>query len=104
MTLPSVTALLEVMMVAIEGMLSHAFTRFEPKGMGYAASISGHAVGWGNTGRKTFSSKNRRCIPKLPLSRIKLIMENSPQLGPVEQMGNDHYRTRPSQRQAEKPF
>ena len=33
-TLPSVTALLEVMMVAIEGRFSHAFTKFEPKGMG----------------------------------------------------------------------
>jgi len=75
------------MMVAIEGMLSHAFHPVEPKGMGIRSINSGHAVGWGNTGRKTFSSKNRRCIPKTALSRIKLIMENSPQLGPVEQMG-----------------
>ena len=86
-TLPSVTALLEVMMVAIEGMLSHAFTRFEPKGMGIR-SINLWTRSWmGEYWEKTIQFKEPAMHAKTALSRIKLIMENSPQLGPVEQMG-----------------
>jgi len=87
MTLPSVTALLEVMMVAIEGMLSHAFTRFEPKGMGIR-SINLWTRSWmGEHWEKNIQFKEPAMHTKTALSRIKLIMENSPQLGPVEQMG-----------------
>jgi DNA polymerase-4/protein ImuB len=86
-TLPSVTALLEVMMVAIEGMLSHAFTRFEPRGMGIR-SIDLWTCSWmGEYWEKTIQFKEPAMHAKTALSRIKLIMENSPQLGPVEQMG-----------------
>ena len=86
-TLPSVTALLEVMMVGIEGMLSHAFTRFEPKGMGIR-SVNLWTRSWmGEYWEKTIQFKEPAMHTKTALSRIKLIMENSPQLGPVEQMG-----------------
>jgi DNA polymerase-4/protein ImuB len=86
-TLPSVTALLEVMMVAIEGMLSHAFTRFEPKGMGIR-SINLWTRSWmGEHWERTIQFKEPAMHTSNALSRIKLIMENTPQLGPVEQMG-----------------
>jgi DNA polymerase-4/protein ImuB len=75
------------MMVAIEGMLSHAFTRFEPKGMGIR-SINLWTRSWmGEYWEKTIQFKEPAMHAKTALSRIKLIMENSPQLGPVEQIG-----------------
>jgi DNA polymerase-4/protein ImuB len=86
-TLPSVTALLEVMMVAIEGMLSHAFTRFEPKGMGIR-SVNLWTRSWmGEHWEKTIQFKEPAMNTRTAITRIKLIMENTQQLGPVEQLG-----------------
>jgi DNA polymerase-4/protein ImuB len=86
-TLPSVTALLEVMMVAIEGMLTHAFTKFEPKGMGIR-SVNLWTRSWmGEHWEKTIQFKEPAMHTRTALSRIKLIMENSPQLGLIEQVG-----------------
>jgi len=86
-TLPSVTALLEVMLVAVEGMLSHAFTKFEPKGMGIR-SVNLWTRSWmGEHWEKTIQFKEPAMNNRTALSRIKLILENSPQLGLIEQIG-----------------
>jgi DNA polymerase-4/protein ImuB len=86
-TLPSVTVLLEVMLVAVEGMLSHAFTKFEPNGMGIR-SISLWTRSWmGEHWEKTIQFKEPAMNTRTALSRIKLILENSPQLGLIEQIG-----------------
>jgi DNA polymerase-4/protein ImuB len=86
-TLPSVTALLEVMMVAVEAMLSHAFTKFEPKGMGIR-SVNLWTRSWmGEHWEKTIQFKEPAMNTRGALSRIKLILENSPQLGLIEQIG-----------------
>jgi DNA polymerase-4/protein ImuB len=86
-TLSSMTASLDVIMVSIEAMLSRAFVRFEPKGMGIRSVNL-----WTRTWLREHWEKNIRfkepaLNTKTALSRIKLIMENSPQPGPVEQLG-----------------
>ncbi len=86
-TLSSITASLDVIMVSVEAMLSHAFTRFESKGMGIC-SINLWTRSWmGAHWEKNIRFKEPALNTKTALSRIKLIVENSPQLGPVEQIG-----------------
>jgi DNA polymerase-4 len=86
-TLSSMTASLDVMMVSVEAMLSRAFARFEPKGMGIR-SIKLWTRGWmGEHWEKNIQFKEPAMNVRTALSRIRLIMENSPQPGYVEQLG-----------------
>jgi len=62
-------------MVAVEAMLSHAFTKFEPKGMGIR-SVNLWTRSWmANTG-ETIQFKEPAMNTRGALSRIKLILEN----------------------------
>jgi DNA polymerase-4/protein ImuB len=81
------TASLDVIMVSVEAMLSCAFVRFEAKGMGIR-SINLWTRSWlKEHWEKSIQFKEPVLNTKTALSRIKLIMENSPQPGPVEQLG-----------------
>jgi DNA polymerase-4/protein ImuB len=86
-TLSSMTASLDVMMVSVEAMLSRAFAKFEPKGMGIR-SIKLWTRGWmGEHWEKNIQFKEPAMNVRTALSRIRLIMENSLQPGYVEQLG-----------------
>ena len=86
-TLSSMTASLDVMMVSIEAMITRAFVKFESKGMGIR-SINLWTRGWlGEHWEKNIQFKEPAMNTKTALSRIRLIMENSPQPGYVEQLG-----------------
>ena len=86
-TLPSVTTSLDVMLMAIETMLSRAFVKFEAKGMGIR-SINLWTRSWlGEHWEKNVQFKEPAMNVKTAISRIKQIMENAPQPGPIEQLG-----------------
>jgi DNA polymerase IV len=85
--LASVTVSLEAILVTLELLLSQAFLKFAPKGMGIRSIVL-----W----TRTWNSEHwERSIPfkepamdiRSTLSRIKPVLENSPQPGPVEQLG-----------------
>lgn len=86
-TLPSVTISLDVMLISLEAMLSHAFTILGPKGMGIRRvtlwTRSWLAEHW----ECNIQFKEPVMTTKTALSRIKQVMENTPQPGPVEQLG-----------------
>jgi DNA polymerase-4/protein ImuB len=86
-TLSSITTSLDVMLVAIEVMLSRAFVRFDSKGMGIRRinlwTRSWLAEHW----EHNINFKEPAMTTKSALSRIKQVMENTPQPGPVEQLG-----------------
>ena len=86
-TLSSMTASLDVIMVSIEAMLSRAFVRFEAKGMGIRSVNLWTRTWLREHWEKNIQFKEPALNTKAALSRIKLIMENSPQPGPVEQLG-----------------
>jgi DNA polymerase-4/protein ImuB len=86
-TLSSVATSLDVIMVAIEAVLSRAFIKFEPGGVGIS-SLNLWTRSWlGEHWEKNIKFKEPAMNLKSALSRIKLILENSPQPGPVEQLG-----------------
>ncbi len=85
--LSSVTASLDVMLMAIETLLSRAFVRFESKGMGIR-SINLWTRSWlAEHWERSINFKEPAMNTKTALSRIKQIMENAPQPGPIEQLG-----------------
>ena len=86
-TLSSMTASLDVIMVSIEAMLSRVFVRFEAKGMGIRSVHLWTRTWLRELWEKNIQFKEPALNTKTALSRIKLIMENSPQPGPVEQLG-----------------
>ena len=86
-TLSSMTASLDVIMVSIEAMLSRVFVRFEAKGMGIRSVHLWTRTWLREHWEKNIQFKEPALNTKTALSRIKLIMENSPQPGPVEQLG-----------------
>ena len=86
-TLSSMTASLDVIMVSIEAMLSRVFVRFETKGMGIRSVHIWTRTWLREHWEKNIQFKEPALNTKTALSRIKLIMENSPQPGPVEQLG-----------------
>jgi DNA polymerase-4/protein ImuB len=86
-TLSSMTASLDVIMVSIEAMLSRVFVRFEAKGMGIRSVHLWTRTWLWEHWEKNIQFKEPALNTKTALSRIKLIMENSPQPGPVEQLG-----------------
>jgi DNA polymerase-4/protein ImuB len=68
-------------------LLSRAFIRFESKGMGIR-SINLWTRSWlAEHWERNINFKEPAMNTKTVLSRIKQIMENAPQPGPVEQLG-----------------
>ena len=87
-TLSSVTVSIEAILVAVESLLSRAFTRGALKrGKGiYAITLwtqTWNAEHW----EKSIRFKEPAMNIRSAISRIKQIMENFPQPGPVEQLG-----------------
>ena len=86
-TLSSVTASLDIMLMSIEMLISRAFIRFESKGMGIR-SINLWTRSWlAEHWEHNINFKEPAMNTKAVLSRIRQIMENAPQPGPVEQLG-----------------
>lgn len=86
-TLPSVTVSLDVMLMAVESMLSHAFGRLAPRGMGISRINLWTRTWVSEHWERTIHFKEPALNTKTAMSRIKQIIENSPQLGPVEMLG-----------------
>jgi len=86
-TLPSVTTSLDVMLMALEAMLSHAFTTLGPKGMGIRRITLWTRSWLSEHWECNIQFKEPVMTTKTALSRIKQVMENTPQPGPVEQLG-----------------
>jgi DNA polymerase-4 len=86
-TLSSVTVSLEALLVTWESLLSRAFIRFEYKGMGIRRinlwTRSWTAQHWEQGIQFKEPAMNVRSV----LSRIKQVIENYPQPGPVESVG-----------------
>jgi DNA polymerase-4/protein ImuB len=86
-TLASVTVSLEAILVAVELMLSRVFARIGPRGMGVRSLIlrtrTWNAENW----ERSIQFKEPSMDIKNTLSRIKRILEDYPQPGPVEHAG-----------------
>jgi len=86
-TLASVTVSLEAILVAAELMLSRVFARIGPRGMGVRSLIlrtrTWNAENW----ERSIQFKEPSMDIKNTLSRIKRILEDYPQPGPVEHAG-----------------
>lgn len=86
-TLSSVTVSLEALLVTWESLLARAFARFSSKGMGIRSIVlwtrSWTAQHW----ERTVQFKEPAMNVKSVISRIKQVIENYPQPGPVERIG-----------------
>lgn len=86
-TLSSVTTSLDVMLVSIEAILAHVFIKLETKGMGIR-SINLWTRSWlSEHWERNINFKEPAIHTKTALARIKQVMENYPQPGPIEQLG-----------------
>ena len=86
-SLASVTVSLEVMLVVAEGLLAPVFTRIAPKGLGiHTLSLWTRTWDSENWERK-IQFKEPVMDIKAAVSRVRRVMENFPQPGPVEEMG-----------------
>ncbi len=86
-TLPSVTVSLEAMLMAMEGLLSKVFARFDFKGVGIR-SLALWTQSWGaEHWERKIQFKEPAMDMKTAASRIKRVLENFPQPGPVEEVG-----------------
>ena len=86
-TLSSPTASLDVMLMAIEAMLSRSFTKLEQKRMGVRRINLWTRTWMGEHWERNVNFKEPAMNTKTAISRIKQIMDVYPQLGPVEQLG-----------------
>jgi DNA polymerase IV len=85
--LSSVTVSLDVMLMSLESMLSRVFSKLEPRGMGIR-SITLWTHSWvSEHWEKTIQFKDPVTNIKTTISRIKQVMENCSQPGPIEQLG-----------------
>lgn len=86
-TLSSVTVSLEAILLAVESLLSKVFTRSSLKGKGIRSltlwTRTWNAESW----ERTIQFKEPSMDIRTTLSRIKRILEDYPQPGPVEQVG-----------------
>jgi DNA polymerase-4 len=86
-TLPSVTVSLGSILAAMESQLSHTFARDVLKGRGIR-SLTLWTRGWsGEHWERSLQFKEPAMDTKSTISRVKLVLENYPQPGPVEQLG-----------------
>jgi DNA polymerase-4/protein ImuB len=85
--LSSVTVSLEALLVTWESLLARAFARFAPQGMGIRSltlwTLSWRAEHW----ERGIQFKEPAMDVKSVISRLKPVLENTPQPGPVEQVG-----------------
>ena len=86
-TLSTPTATLDVMLMAIEAMLSRSFTKLEQKRMGMRRINLWTRTWMGEHWERNINFKEPAMNTKTAISRIKQIMDIYPQLGPVEQLG-----------------
>ena len=86
-TLASVTTSIETLLVAVESLVARVFARVGEKGMGIHAlelwTRGYDAEYW----ERTLRFKEPAMDSKTVLARIKMVLENYPQPGPVEQTG-----------------
>jgi DNA polymerase IV len=75
------------MLMAIEAMLCHSFTKPEQKRMGMGRINLWTRTWVGEHWERNINFKEPAMNTKTALSRIKQIMDVYPQLGPVEQLG-----------------
>jgi DNA polymerase-4 len=86
-TLSSVTVSLEALLVTWEALLSRAFVRFGPKGMG-VRSINLWTRSWtAQHWERDIQFKEPAMNVRSVISRIKQVIESYPQPGPVERLG-----------------
>jgi DNA polymerase IV len=86
-TLSSMTVSLEAILIMVEALLSRAFSRDSLKGRGIS-SINIWTRRWGSGHwEQEIHFKEPAMDVKSALSRIKPVLENCPQPGPVEQIG-----------------
>ena len=86
-TLSSMTTMLDVMLMAVEAMLSRSFSKLEQKRMGIRRINLWTRTWMGEHWERNIQFKETAMNTKTALSRIKQMMEVYPQLGPVEQLG-----------------
>jgi DNA polymerase-4/protein ImuB len=86
-TLSTPTATLDVMLIAIETMLSRSFTKLEQKRMGMRRINLWTRTWMGEHWERNINFKEPAMNTKTAIARIKQIMDVYPQLGPVEQLG-----------------
>jgi len=86
-TLSTPTATLDVVLMAIEAMLSRSFTKLEQKRMGMRRINFWTRTWMGEHWERNVNFKEPAMNTKTAISRIKQIMDVYPQLGPVEQLG-----------------
>ena len=85
--LPSVTVSLETILVTVESLLSQVFTRITPGGMGIH-SMTMWTRSWNSEHwERSIQFKEPAMDMHTAVSRIRRIMENFPQPGPVEEVG-----------------
>ena len=85
--LPSVTVSLETILVAVESLLSPIFTRIAPGGLGIH-SMAMWTRSWNSEHwERSIQFKEPVMDMHTTISRIKRVMENFPQPGPVEEVG-----------------
>jgi DNA polymerase-4 len=86
-TLISVTASLATILVTLESLLTRAFIRITPQGMGIRSLVL-WTRGWNSEyWERNIRFKEPAMDVRSSLSRIKQFLESYPQSGPVEQLG-----------------
>ncbi|MFC2004844.1 hypothetical protein ACFLUY_01325 [Chloroflexota bacterium] len=86
-TLTSVTVSLETILVAIEGLLSPVFTRIALKGLGIHSLTLWTRTWDSEHWERKIQFKEPVMGMQAAVSRIRRVMENFPQPGPVEELG-----------------
>jgi DNA polymerase-4/protein ImuB len=81
------TTMLDVVLMAVEAMLSRSFSKLEQKRMGIRRINLWTRTWMGEHWERNIQFKETAMNTKTALSRIKQMMEVYPQLGPVEQLG-----------------
>jgi len=86
-TLPTVTVSLDILLMALEAMLGRAFARLERRGMGVSRVTIWTRSLLGEYREKDVNFKEPAMNAGAALARIRHVLENCPQSGPVEQLG-----------------
>ena len=85
--LPSATVSLDAILVALEAMLCRAFVKLATRGKGISRITLWTRTWISEYWERSIPFKEPAMNIKTVVSRIKQIMENSPQPGPIEQLG-----------------
>jgi len=86
-TLPSVTVSLEAMLVTLESLLSRAFVRLTPRGMGICSILLWTRTWNSEYWERSVKFKEPAMNVGHAVSRLKRVMNDYPQPGPVERLG-----------------